>query len=124
MDRLLRDYQDPTGSPARRALAKRCRELKEHIAIIYQRFLDKADSRASNVEVTVNGEPVLPWDPFQKSLSELVADETVEVEGTGAKFHVRAYILPRARSFRMTNWRERLGFRRTCRACTSIGNSA
>ena len=99
VDRLLRDYQDPTGAPARRALTKRCRELSEHIAMTYQRFLDKSDSRARNVEITVNGETVAPWDPFQKALSELVAEEAVEVEGTGAKFRVRAYILPRREEF-------------------------
>ena len=99
VDRLLRDYQDPTGAPARRALTKRCRELKEHIAMTYQRFLDKSDSRARSVEITVNGETVEPWDPFQKAFSELVADETVEVEGTGATFRVRAYILPRREEF-------------------------
>ena len=47
----------------------------------------------------MNGETVEPWDPFQKALSELVAEETVEVEGTGAKFRVRAYILPRREEF-------------------------
>ena len=99
VDRLLRDYQDPAGAPARKALAKRCRELREHIAMTYQRFLDKSDSRARNVEITVNGEDVAPWDPFQKSLSELVAEELVDVEGAEAKFHVRAYILPRREEF-------------------------
>ena len=99
VDRLLGDYQNPAGSHARRALTKRCRDLKEHIAMTYQRFLDKSDSRARNVEITVNGEAVAPWDPFQKGLSELLADEAVEVEGTGAKFCVRAYILPRREEF-------------------------
>lgn len=99
VDRLLKDYRDPTGAHARRALTKRCRELKEHIAMTYQRFLDKSDSRARNVEITVNGEAVAPWDPFQKALSELVADQAVEVEGTGAEFRVRAYILPRREEF-------------------------
>ena len=99
VDRLLRDYQDPAGGHARRALKKRCHEVKEHIAMTYQRFLDKSDSRARDVGITVNGETVAPWDPFQKALSELVADEAPEVEGTGGKFRVRAYILPRREEF-------------------------
>ncbi len=99
VDRLLRDYQEPAGSHARNALAKRCRELRKHIAKTYQRFLDKSDDRARHVEVRVNGDPVDPWDPFQKGLSELVAQESVEVEGTGARFCVRAYILPRREEF-------------------------
>ena len=99
VDRLLRDYQNPAGGHARNALRKHCRDLMEHIAITYQRFLDRSDSRARNVDITVNGEPVEPWDPFQKGISDLVAKETVEVEGTGARFHVRAYILPRREEF-------------------------
>lgn len=99
VDRLLRDYQDPIGAPARKALQKRCSELRQHMAMTYQRFLDKSDTRARNIEITLNGEIVPPWDPFQKGLSELVAEETVEVEDTGAKFHVRAYVLPRREDF-------------------------
>ena len=99
VDRLLRDYQNPAGAHARNALAKRCRGLRQHIAMTYQRFLDRSDKRARSLEIVVNGERVTPWDPFQRGLSELVAEEAVEVEGTGAKFRVRAYILPRREEF-------------------------
>ena len=99
VDRLLRDYQDPAGAPARKALAKRCSELREHIAMTYQRFLDKSDNRARDLEINVNGEIVPFWDPFQKSLAELVAEEEVEVRYTRAKFQVNAYILPRREEF-------------------------
>ncbi|MDT0636246.1 ATP-binding protein, partial [Spectribacter hydrogenooxidans] len=78
VDRLTRDdYQNPTGSPARRALEKRCNELKEHIAMTYQRFLDNSDNRARNIEIKLNGQTVEPWDPFQIGLSELIAEESV-----------------------------------------------
>ncbi|MCY3687610.1 MAG: ATP-binding protein [Gammaproteobacteria bacterium] len=99
VDRLLRDYQNPAGGHARKALARRCKGLKEHIAMTYQRFLDNSDDRARDIRISVNEEDVAPWDPFQKGLSELVADEAVEVEDTVAKFSVRAYILPRREEF-------------------------
>ena len=99
VDRLLGDYQDPAGRHARKALTRRCRGLEEHLAMTYQRFLDKSDTRARDVEITLNGEAIAPWDPFQKSWSELLADETIEVEGTEAKFRVRAYVLPRREEF-------------------------
>ena len=99
VDRLLRDYQKPTGKPALNALEKRRSSLKEHIAMTYQRFLDHSDERARDIEIRVNGEAISPWDPFQTSVSELVAKETVDVENTGARFHVRAYILPRREEF-------------------------
>lgn len=99
VDRLLKNYQDPAGAPAQKALKKRCSELKEHIAMTYQRFLDESDKRAHHVEITLNGEMVQPWDPFQRGFSELVAEDNPIVEETGAGFHVRAYILPRREEF-------------------------
>lgn len=99
VDRLLKNYQDPTGAPARKALEKRCGELREHIAMTYQRFLDTSDKRARDVEIKLNGEPVAAWDPFQKGLSELVAEDSPSIEGSGAGFQVRAYILPRREEF-------------------------
>ena len=99
VDRLLGQYADPSGAPARKALDKRCGHLRDHIAMTYQRYLDPLDKRARTVEIRLNGAPVPSWDPFQRKLSELVAEETVEVEDTGAKFTVRAYILPRREEF-------------------------
>lgn len=102
VDRLLGTYQDPGGKPAQKALAKKAAELKEHLAEIYQRFLDAKDKRARNVKIRLNGEDVKPWDPFQVGLSELVAAETIPTEtesGAEAEFTVKAFILPRREEF-------------------------
>ena len=99
VDRLLRDYKNPAGGPARKALSRLCTDLRHHIAMTYQRFLDPSDDRARNLDITVNGELVAPWDPFQIGLSELVAEEDVSIDGTDAHFTVRAYILPRRDEF-------------------------
>ena len=103
VDRLIRDYQRRTGRPAQKALAKKTESLRQHLSMVYQRFLDSTDERVErHVKINLNGEPVEPWDPFQKNLSELVAEE-VEPAGTwkGEKifFTVRAYILPRREEF-------------------------
>ena len=103
VDRLLREYKTPGGVAARNALKKRCQNLKEHLAMTYQRFIDSQDERAQDVRITLNGEVVEPWDPFQKEFSELVAKDTVEVEidnsETLAEFSVQALILPRREEF-------------------------
>ena len=103
VDRLLREYKISGGTAARKALMKRCRDLKEHLAMTYQRFLDRQDERAQDVRITLNGEVVESWDPFQKEFSELVAKDTVEVEVENsenlAEFSVRALILPRREEF-------------------------
>lgn len=102
VDRLLGNYQDLGGKPAQKALAKKVGELNEHLAEIYQRFLDTKDKRARIVKIRLNGEDVRAWDPFQAGLSELVASETIPTEtegGAEAEFTVKAFILPRREEF-------------------------
>ena len=105
VDRLLRNYRIPGGGHQRNALNKKCRALREHLALTFQRFLDHADRRASNLTIALNGVSIGPWDPFQRDLSDLVAEEEVSVDmETGgperrAEFLARAYILPRRVDF-------------------------
>ena len=99
IDRLFqREYKDSVGVHARRALDRKKKELVEHISLVYQRFLDHADSRARNVEIRLDGDIVEPWNPYLEGQSELVGNETVPVElddGREASFTVRAFVLPR-----------------------------
>lgn len=102
VDRLIKDYSTPSGKPAQRALKAKEDALRQHLAMIYQRFLDPNDERAPNVSIELNGVPVSAWDPFQRGLSELVAEEMLQVEmesGKEATFVVRAFILPRREEF-------------------------
>lgn len=101
VDRLIKDYQDPAGAPARKALKAREEGLRQHLSMVYQRFLDSADARAPNVTIDLCGKPVEAWDPFQSKLSELVAQDTIETEQNGQQgsFTIRAYILPRREEF-------------------------
>lgn len=98
VDRVLpRDYADPGGTWARKALDRQVESLREHAAMVYQRFLDGSDERARRLEIRLNGGQVAPWSPFECVESELVADETVPVEmedGSEAEFTIRAYVLP------------------------------
>ena len=99
VDRLLSKHNNPAGNHARKALKQCCGQLHDHIAMTYQRFLDTSDDRAHNVDIWLNGKLIIPWDPFQKKFSELVAEESVEVEGAGTWIWIRAYILPRRDAF-------------------------
>ncbi|MDE2125482.1 MAG: ATP-binding protein [Armatimonadetes bacterium] len=102
VDRLIKDYSRPTGSAAKKALQAKELALRRHVAMVYQRFLDPADDRAPNVAIEVNSEPVEPWDPFQRDLSELVAEDSVTTNldaQRDASFVIRAYILPRREEF-------------------------
>jgi hypothetical protein len=108
VDRLLKDYQDPAGKPARKGLRKIEDSFRDHASSVYQRFLDPTDGRARSIEMTLNGEPIKAWDPFCENVkgTELVGEIEQEVEfrddqGTlkGAKFHMRAFVLPRREEF-------------------------
>lgn len=102
VDRLIKDYADPSGKHARKALQSKEDALRHHLAMVYQRFLDVNDDRAPSVTIELNGKPITPWDPFQRSLSELLAEESIETvlpDGNVASFTVRAFILPRREEF-------------------------
>lgn len=103
IDRLFdRDYKDPTGGHARNALRRIKDDLKHHLSMVYQRFLDDTDDRARNVEISLDDEFIAAWNPFVPMYSDLVAEQTVPVEledGSEASFTVRAYVLPRREEF-------------------------
>lgn len=102
VDRLIKAYNQPGGAASQNALDKAVRGLREHIAMVFQRFLDPADTRAGTVEIRINDEKVHAWDPFCVGVADNVVDETVKVEigdRREAKFTFRAYILPRKEEF-------------------------
>lgn len=103
IDRLLKTYAKPDGKAAKTALKRYEDELRFHVAMVYQRFLDSNDARAQDVSIRINGRPVTPWDPYCLPLTEKPAAEKVmKVEtgdGASAAFTVRVYILPRKSEF-------------------------
>jgi hypothetical protein len=104
VDRMIPDYENPGGAPARKAVSRIREEFRQHAAMIYQRFLDPADKRARTVEMFINGQAVEPWNPFCTDMpeTEMVAEESMAVDtgdGTEAKFTIRAYVLPRREQF-------------------------
>ena len=83
IDRLLNDYRTKTA--AKNALKKVEQSLEFHIAMVYQRFLDKDDDRAANIMIMLNGHEIKPWDPFclkEENTSILYEDE-LEIEMPG-----------------------------------------
>ncbi|WP_167043517.1 ATP-binding protein [Salinibacterium sp. ZJ454] len=97
IDRVLRDYQAPTGVHAVKAVKKLADSLREHLSLVFQRFLDAADLRASNVEILLNGVAIQAWDPFGHDAVELV-DRIIRVQigpDEEATMTLRVFVLPR-----------------------------
>jgi hypothetical protein len=99
-----REFAKAGGKPAKKALEKRIADLWDHVAMVYQRFLDGKDKRARTVTISINGDAVAPWDPFCERVdgTHKVAEQTVPVEfgdGETADFVVRAFVVPRKEEF-------------------------
>ena len=99
IDRLMKDYSSPTGAAAKKSFNRIVEDLKTHIGMIYQRFLDLNYKTAPNISISVNSENIKAWDPFSKAESELVASQPIEVEGSEASFQINAFVLPRREEF-------------------------
>lgn len=102
VDRLIKSYV--VIASARNALNRKIEQLQFHVSMVYQRFLDKLDDRATNVSITINGTNIEAWDPFARNeeLTELLAEDTVDVEmpdGSCPCFTMRAFMLPNKDSF-------------------------
>ncbi|WP_303249661.1 ATP-binding protein [uncultured Slackia sp.] len=101
-DRLLSArYSNPNSAAFQRAFERSLVVLRQHLAMVYQRFLDKNDNRARNVEITLNGELVEPWDPFCKELGPdygtkyySITAEDSDGAVVSSNVKVTAYIVP------------------------------
>lgn len=103
-DRLLsKEYDDPGGAREQAAVRRLGDKLKEHVALIYYRFLDGTDDRERDVTISVNGDLVAPWNPFYPDKADQVlsgAQQKLEIEledGSTEIANIRAWILPNRR---------------------------
>ena len=103
-DRLLsKEYVSPGGAAEQSAIRRLGKSLMEHVALIYYRFLDQDDERERHVSITVNGEQVMPWNPFYTEKADQVLPlnkQKLEIEmedGSVETAHIKAWILPNRR---------------------------
>ena len=103
IDRLLPDYQKPDGAPRRAAFRRLEATLRDHLGVVFQRFLDLGDRRAPNLSIRLNGVSVAPWDPFCTRVNPVPAvalDQPVQLPSGGSTtFKLRAFILLRREEF-------------------------
>ena len=74
IDRLFRrSYSSPTY--ARKALDRFISDLRDHIELVYQRFLDRRFSDVQDVRIWLNDEEVKPFDPFCTEIHHLSEED-------------------------------------------------
>lgn len=96
LDRLL-GYKHPEGEHARKQLNAMTRELEEHAAMVFHRFLS-GQVRGKRLAIYVNDNKVEPWDPFarKEANSKRLESRAFRVEGLKGKGDVvvEPYVLP------------------------------
>lgn len=96
LDRLL-DYKNPDGDPARKQLLAMTRELEEHVATVFHRFLS-GEVRGKRLAIYVNDNKVEPWDPFARNEphTKKLDARAFRLEGSNGKGDVvvEPYVLP------------------------------
>lgn len=101
LDRIL-GYKKPEGEMARKQLMGMCRELEEHIAMVFHRFLS-GEVRGKRFAIYINENKVMPWDPFARGEGATKKLETKSFRVEGAKGRgdiiVEPYVLPHQSRF-------------------------
>lgn len=108
-DRLLsRDYEEAGGAAEKRAIKGRVDKLREHVALVFHRYLDEADTAYATVRITINGDTVSPWNPFYPERSEQVLpdharDIPIQLEDNSIhNARMNAWILPHSKDLTKT----------------------
>jgi hypothetical protein len=103
-DKILgKVYEQPGGIQEHNALNTRKKNLKEHLAKVFHKYLDTKISAYPNVTIELDGYEIEPWNPFYPERSEqvLAQRETImEIEsedGTTALATINAWILPHSK---------------------------
>jgi hypothetical protein len=96
LDRIL-NYKNPDGEVARKQLHQMCRELEEHLAMVFHRFL-AGQVRGKRLAIYLNNNKVMPWDPFARDEPNTKALDSVSIPMAGhqgkSDVVIEPYVLP------------------------------
>ena len=110
LDRVLPESR-PDGGWARRRFESLRAKTAEHLSIVFHRFLEEADGLPS-VTLLVNGEKLMPWNPFALSEPHVKTLQPLEFELTVGevlgKIRLERYVLPPRDAFSSPEEFERL----------------
>lgn len=101
LDRIL-GYKRPDGEMARKQVHAMCRELEDHLAMVFHRFLS-GEVRGKRLAIYVNENKVAPWDPFARSEpnTKRIDAKALRHDGASGKgdIIVEPYVLPHQSRF-------------------------
>lgn len=101
LDRVL-GYKHPYDEPARKRLSSMCRELEQHLAMVFHRFID-GEVPKKKLKILINGNEIQPWDPFARKESKTRVVHHVrlklEHEGVIGWVMLEPFVLPHQNDF-------------------------
>lgn len=101
LDRIL-GCKHPYGEIARKRLSSLCRDVEEHLAMVFHRFLSGEIPR-KRLRILLNGNPLKPWDPFaggeKKTRAMTPVTLKIEHEGVSGEVKLEPFILPHQNDF-------------------------
>jgi hypothetical protein len=101
LDRIL-GFRNPYGEMARKRLAGMCRELEEHLSMVFHRYI-AGEAGRRKIRINVNGKAVRPWDPFVRQEESTKRLEPVTLhydhEGTHGEILIEPFVVPHQAEF-------------------------
>jgi Histidine kinase-, DNA gyrase B-, and HSP90-like ATPase len=101
LDRIL-GFKNPYGEMAKKRLAGMCKELEEHLSMVFHRYI-AGEAGRRKVRITVNGKAVRPWDPFVRQEEGTQRMEPVTLhydhEGTLGEILIEPFVVPHQAEF-------------------------
>ncbi|MDQ6598083.1 ATP-binding protein [Bacillus salipaludis] len=92
-----------TGSLDKESFIASCRQVEEHLGIVFHRFLNQEAKRKLPLAIYINGNQIKAWDPFVKNEPQtriLPSEEfSYEHKGKQLSIKVQPYILPHEKLF-------------------------
>jgi hypothetical protein len=96
LDRIL-GYKHPYGEMAKKRLSSMCRELEEHLGMVFHRYM-AGEAGGRKIRITLNGNPVKLWDPFSRVEPKTQELEpitlTYDHDAVTGKVVISPYVLP------------------------------
>lgn len=120
---MVLGYENPNNERARKKVVNLCRDLEEHLAMVFHRFL-MGEVPEKNLKIFLNNNEILPWDPFARAEKATKSFDAIRIpvehEGTHGDIVIEPYILPPSKLFSSTQahskaagpkkWNQQQGF--------------
>ena len=104
LDRILA-FHNPDGAAARRALTTMASDVGSHLGMVFHRFITgEWASGEAFVNLAVNGEPIVAWDPFARSepRTRMLPKQAITLafdDRESVELLVQPYVLPAQTQF-------------------------